>query len=439
MKLLIISPVIPYPLSEGGKIALYSMVDYLRHKCSITLLLFTYNETDIEYVNTLKYLWNNVDIDVLQANKSIIVKHYAGYKRFLNFLVKNIENVKFRINKLIEPANSVKKFEPVKPAEKLKYLISFAQAREPEIIDKIVKKIKTVQPDLVQLEFVEAMDLVLCIPKGIKKLLVHVEIRFRRVKTEINIVSEHIGSYGEYAQNLSELLELGLCEKFDGIITFSEDDKRHLSLKTQGKNIYSSPYAVLDKEILNIQNEDLMINKLVFVGFENHLPNKDAVEWYINEMSKNIYDKYGFVLHIIGNWSNEFKMHHANNKTIVFTGYVDDLSGYCKNSIMLVPLRIGSGIRTKILHSMAWGIPVITTSIGSEGIIDNDKIFLTANSPNEFIEAIDKITLDKELHKSMVANAQSVVKNYYSQKSAGDKRFSFYQSVLNDELINEHN
>ena len=414
------------------------MVDYLRHKCSITLLLFTYNETDIGYVNTLKNIWKNVDIDVLFEEKPIALKHYSRCRKFLHFLVKNINHVKFRINKFIEPVNTVINIETIKPAQKLKDLISFARPREPEIIEKIVNRIKIVKPDLVQLEFVEAMDLVLCIPKEIKKILVHVEIRFRRLETEIETVRENIGYYAEYAQNMCELLELNLINNFDGIVTFSEEDKMHLALKTQGRNIFSSPYAVLDKEILEIQNKDLTINKLVFVGFESHSPNKDAVEWYIQEMAKIIYGKFGFVLHVIGNWSNDFKIKHAGNYAIVFSGYLDDLNEYCKNSIMLVPLRIGSGIRTKILHSMAWGIPVIATSIGSEGIIDNDKIFLTANSPNEFVEAIDKITMDQELHKLMILSAQSVVKKHYSQKSAGDKRFLFYQSVLNDELINEH-
>lgn len=433
MNILIITQNTPYPLSDGGKIAQFTIIDYLRHKCSITLLLFADSEEEQQVITTLKRIWENVVIEVISKETPKPVTEKSLSKQFLNFLLKNLEHVKYRINKRLHSDSSNETVE-INDVERLQYLVSFAQNRDTDTINRIVNLVHSLKPDLVQMDFVDTLDLSLCIPKKTKKIFVHHEIRFRRVETEIETVKDNIGNYGEYAQNLCELLEINLLNNFDGIVTFSEDDKQRLLQKLSAKNIISSPFAVLDEEIKQLDHTDLAVDKLVFVGFEKHSPNRDAVDWYANDMSKIIYKKFGLVLHVVGNWSTEYKLKHAHNPGIFFTGFVDDLSSYCNNSIMIVPLRIGSGIRTKILHSMAWGIPIISTNIGSEGIIQNESIFYHANNTEEFLEAIDKITGDLNEAKRKVLNAQSVLKKHYSQNAAGENRFLFYKTVVENEL-----
>ncbi len=433
MKILIITQNTPYPLSDGGKIAQYTIIDYLRHKCAITLLLFADSDPEHQAINKLKCIWPNVNIEVISTYiaEPIIEKKFN--KLILHFILKNLEHIKFRINKVLNPNSSHRTVEN-EDIDRLQYLVSFAQYRDSITIDKLVSLVESTKPDLVQMEFVDTADLSLCLSKETKKIFVQHEIRFRRVETEIRTVKDKIGNYGHYAQNLSELLEINLLNTFEGIVTFSEDDKQRLLQKLSVRNIISSPFAILNEEIKKIDEKDFIFDKLVFVGFENHSPNRDAVEWYISSMATKIYERFGFVLHVIGNWSPEFKLRHSHNKAIFFAGFVDDLSGYCKNSIMVVPLRVGSGIRTKILHSMAWGLPIISTNIGSEGIIDNEKILFHANNSEEFIEAIETITGDVHEVRRKIISAQAVLKKHYSQDAAGEKRFLFYQSVVENRL-----
>jgi glycosyltransferase involved in cell wall biosynthesis len=431
VKTVIITQNIPYPLTDGGKVAQFTIIDYLRDKCSITLLVLADTEADHIAVQGLKSIWENVTVKVISVKKQIPVPELSLYRLVSMFFVKNIAHVKYRINKLVPTSRKSKiQLGETPPHGRLRYLVSFAPPREKEIIDQIVNVIADVQPDIVQMDFVDTLDLSLCIPKNVKKIFVHHEIRFRRIETELNTLTDLVGSYGFYIRRMCEVLEVNLLNTFDGIVTFSEEDRSLLLQKLSVKNIISSPFPVLNKEILEIRDENLVIDKLVFVGIENHSPNKDAVEWYINNLAQLVQDRLKLVLHVIGKWSTEFKMKHEQNPSVHFAGFVEDLSGYCKNSIMIVPIRIGSGIRTKILYSMAWGTPVISTTIGSAGILDNDKILLTANTAVEFVEAIDKILADHSYCKSMVLSAQSVLRKHYSQQSAGEKRLLFYKSIL---------
>lgn len=100
---------------------------------------------------------------------------------------------------------------------------------------------------------------------------------------------------------------------------------------------------------------------------------------------------------------------------------------------MIVPLRIGSGIRTKIMYGMTQGIPIVSTSIGCEGlgIIDNENI-LVADDIDMFKNQIIKLYNDKLLCKKLSENAYNFIKNNFSQEFLGNKRLEFYNKLLNN-------
>ena len=171
---------------------------------------------------------------------------------------------------------------------------------------------------------------------------------------------------------------------------------------------------------------------MVFIGAESHFPNKDALDWYLTTIAEKIYHETNLKLHIIGKWSVEYKNKYSS-EYIIFEGYVDDLKEICRNSIMIVPLRIGSGIRTKIMYGMTQGIPIVSTSIGCEGlgIIDNENI-LVADDIDMFKNQIIKLYNDKLLCKKLSENAYNFIKNNFSQEFLGNKRLEFYNKLLNN-------
>jgi glycosyltransferase involved in cell wall biosynthesis len=430
VKLLIITHRIPYPLTEGGKISQFALIDYLRNKCSITILIFAETASDYDAISYLMKIWDNVAFEVISLKNPVVSIKKTLPQNIFHFITNNINHVKYRVNKLIFKNTSAILTKDYFVKDKINYLVSFTTPREQLIVDQVSDAIVRIDPEMVQIDFIEVLDLALCVPDRIPKVFVHHEIRYLRIASEINAAGSKLKKCGKYLVQFCEMVELNLLKKVDNIVAFTEEDKALLQQKLPGLNVNSSPFPVLDKDIVAIIDENLIVNKLVFVGLENHSPNRDAVEWYMDSMSKMVYEKYGLVLHVIGLWSEKFKNKYINEPAIHFASFVEDLGKYCTNSIMLVPVRIGGGIRTKILYAMASGVPVISTTVGNAGIVDNDKNCIIANTSTEFVDAIGKLIEDSALRKMLVLNAQAIVRTHYSQREAGEKRFSFYKSML---------
>ena len=101
------------------------------------------------------------------------------------------------------------------------------------------------------------------------------------------------------------------------------------------------------------------------------------------------------------------------------------------NSILIVPLLTGSGMRMKILDAAAIGAPFVTTSVGVEGLLFRpDESCLVGNSPMEFAQAINRLVADENLKKTLAYNAQDIFKNYYSIEALSKIRNAIYNNML---------
>ncbi|HEV7330143.1 MAG TPA: glycosyltransferase [Flavisolibacter sp.] len=426
MKLLIVTHLIPYPLSDGGRISQYALLDFIRHKCSVTLVVFTRSQTEIEHIQELQKKWPNVRVEAVSLQVPLPLRE----KRSIGRLFRSaFELILHKANKvygaIYKPAESSPPDD-----EKLFPLVDFIQPKGRKVIDELLTIVAGVKPDIVQLEFVELLDLFCCLPKQLPKVFVHHELRFVRVQTEYKTFAQGSDNYGHYLEQFTWQCEINLLGFADGIITLSEEDKDLLTCYLPKQQITSSPFPVLDGEFRSVSREQQRVVKLVFVGGEFHSPNKDAVQWYMESMAESIFTRFGLVLHVIGKWSKETIGLYHNNPAVKFAGYIEDVGAYCQNSIMLVPLRIGSGIRYKILYAAAWGLPVVSTTLGCQGIVENEKICLIANTPAEFMDALSTLVQSEETCLTRAAGAQASVRQQYSQAVAGERRLSFYRELL---------
>ena len=78
--------------------------------------------------------------------------------------------------------------------------------------------------------------------------------------------------------------------------------------------------------------------------------------------------------------------------------------------ISIVPLRLGAGVKIKVLESLAAGLPVLTTDVGAEGImVENRRDILIENNPKEFAESLNKLIVDKEKRYIISSNGKRVI------------------------------
>ena len=119
----------------------------------------------------------------------------------------------------------------------------------------------------------------------------------------------------------------------------------------------------------------------------------------------------GFLLGVIGNCPPDLKIKLSTCRQIKFLGRVEDLRFEVKKAeVFLAPLSYGTGIKTKLLEAMAMGVPIVTNSIGAEGleILDGRECFIK-ESAEEQANAVKRILADEELSKTMSKNAKEYV------------------------------
>lgn len=148
---------------------------------------------------------------------------------------------------------------------------------------------------------------------------------------------------------------------------------------------------------------------LLFVGGFDHKPNVDAAEYLVKEIYPLIEKELPEAkTYIVGNRPPDSIKSLANEK-ITVTGYVEDLAPYLLDArISVNPIRFGSGMKGKIGEALAWGLPVVTTTMGAEGMsLADGENALIADTAGEFARAIINLYSDRELWERLSKNGKS--------------------------------
>ena len=144
---------------------------------------------------------------------------------------------------------------------------------------------------------------------------------------------------------------------------------------------------------------------LSYLGNFNVAANADTLEMIINDVLPYIKSDYHF--YIIGKCPDYILERHKNNDNLIFCGRVDDLREYVKKAtVFLAPIAYGTGVKTKIVEAMAMEMPVVTNSVGAEGIYAvNGKHFFVYDDPKKIAEVVDKLLSDRKFSEEIGKNA----------------------------------
>lgn len=419
IKLLIITSDIPYPLSMGGNIAQFAFSDYLRHYIDIFYIFPVYNDDDKNNIEKLKKKWENVNIIEVYHPNYFFKEKYVFFRRVIRYIENKILSNSKRNNQIVtNTSNAIF-------GTALWYLKPLFE----EYVVSISETIKKIRPDIIQMEHSRCLSLAEIESFNIPKIFIDHEVQFGMLSSACENTLRN--AYTNYVVNLTKNIEINLLKKFDGIFTFSKEDQLKL-IENGCANVEAIPFPILSDFFKGIDDKNFKIEKLVFVGGDIHFPNYDAIEWYSKELGKTLYDLFQLKLHVIGNWKKG-NIQKLSCEYIIFEGYVEDLYSATRNAINLVPIRMGAGIRTKILNSLAYSQPVITTKIGVEGInIIEGKHVLIFENITDLTEAISKLLNDRAKAIEMCKNAYEFVKVNYSQEFLARKRLEYFEILLSN-------
>jgi len=239
--------------------------------------------------------------------------------------------------------------------------------------------------------------------------------------------------------------EADLLRRFDHILTVSKEDKSALlqlfSRNEAGKvreKITPIPICVDPESQEPIEREQNGDN-IIHLGTMFWPPNREAVLWFGHSVFPLILDQIPGAVFIVAGSDPDpsiFALSQSSSsvgKNVSVLGFVADPIPYLSRSrVFVVPLLAGGGMRVKILDSWNWGIPVVSTTIGAEGIeVQHGRNILIANDPEEFAQAVIRIFSDQELAKDLSIGGRRSVEKHYNWRRVYAAVDEIYSKIVN--------
>ena len=220
------------------------------------------------------------------------------------------------------------------------------------------------------------------------------------------------------------------AEQFDRCITVSEVDRGLLMKANPRLKVDVVPNGV-DTQIYQPLPLENTQPALLLIGNMSYAPCADGALWFCNQVLPRIRRVLGEVEVWIVGVSPPPEVVRLSGDGVHVTGRVEDVVPYYRRSaVSVVPLRAGGGTRLKILEAMALGRPVVSTSIGCEGLdVEDGRHLLIADDPECFAERTVRLLTDKALYRRLVTEARWLVEAKYDWDVIAEQLLSIYSEI----------
>ena len=297
---------------------------------------------------------------------------------------------------------------------------------------RIAELLEKEQFDVIQLEMLYMMPYVETIRRHSKAMVVlrahNVEHKiWERMAKETKFFLKRW-----YINHLASTLrdyELSALETVDGIAAITRKDAAFFR-KYCSKPVIDIPYGVYPEEFTP-KHEIEDKPKFYHIGSMNWMPNEEGIRWFIEEVLPKTVEKVpDFVYHLAGRNMPEW-LKSLKNKHVNVVGEVPDAKAFVTNNdVAIVPLLSGSGIRIKIIESMALGKTVITTRVGAEGILYDEEVnVIIAENIAKMVEAIRAINENPQIAVRIGQAARKLVEEQYDNRKIIARLLMFYEEI----------
>jgi glycosyltransferase involved in cell wall biosynthesis len=206
------------------------------------------------------------------------------------------------------------------------------------------------------------------------------------------------------------------CNAFDAVVTLSNLDRQRLEALGVRTPITVAPPTV---EPVDAVPDGPNRRNVVHLGTQHWPPIADGLRWYLGEVHGRLTPHLGAAQVVLaGPQPPRDVREEAERRGVRVLGYVDNTEPVYRNTaVFMVPLRIGGGVRLKILHALARGLAVVSTTAGCEGLdLVPEQHLLIADDPDEFASAIVRVLRDPDLRRRLGAEGRVYVLEHFSQK-----------------------
>ncbi|HEX9018482.1 MAG TPA: glycosyltransferase family 4 protein [Anaerolineaceae bacterium] len=408
MRILFLAQIIPYPLDAGPKVKTWNVLRYLvgcGHK--VTFVSYVRPE-ELAYVGELKALCSEVHVVPLKRQRVLEPLYLArSVLTGRPFLIERDDRKAMR--DLVARLATEKHYD----------VIHADQINMPQFAEYALRYAADPKPALI----FDAHNAVWVILDRSAK-----DTRWF-LKPLLGMEARKMRAY-----------EGRLVRDFDCTMAVSEVDRRYLLEAAEAANgkrplpqIPVIPIAVNTQELQPVTRRNPSKNILT-LGTLHYPPNAEGIRWFLQEVFPLVKARIpAATIAILGKHPpKDFQDLAAGApETYLVPGYVPDLTGWLeKAAVMVVPVRVGGGMRVRILEAFARGMPVVTTTIGLEGIdarVGED--VLVEDDPQRFADAVVRVLEDTDLQDTLAKNSRKLAEERYDWKVVLDQLEQVYRGI----------
>ncbi len=385
MRVLLLSQVLPYPPNSGPKVKTYYVLKYLSQKHDVTLVSFVRDTDTPEYIRHLETLCERV----------ITVPIQRSPLRDLGFLGKSLLSG--------QPWMMLRD-------------------QRPEMRQVLADLAAESHFDVVHADQTNMGQYALPFTDSYKVLDLHnaLWMLYKR-QAETSSLTNPMRYLLARDWPLLKRYEGQLCRQFDAVTAVTDEDRELLIEAGAQPDITVIPIAIDTDEQAQIQRQPSSPH-IVHIGTMYWPPNIAGITWFLESIYPLIKLQVPDVrCTLIGARPPESIIQYANtDRTLTVTGYVEDpLPFLADASMMVVPLLAGGGMRVKILNALSQGIPMVSTTVGCEGIrVTPDQDILVADEPEAFAGACVRLLTDYTLNEQITTAGRLTAEEYYDYRQA---------------------
>jgi O-antigen biosynthesis protein len=308
----------------------------------------------------------------------------------------------------------------------------FDEFLTPEMVQAVDRCLEDHDFHLIQLEYTQ-MACYAQRANGIPAILTKHEVDFaacaRRAGRESNPAIKFRWFYN-YLQVLDR--EIELTRKVDAVVCMTDPDARELKKFSPTIPIYTINTGV-DLDYFQSAGPPSADPRIVFVGAFQHLPNVDAMIYFCRDVLPRIREKVPEVeLLIVGSKPPAQIAALTTIPGVQVTGFVPDIRPFmARSSVYIVPLRLGVGIRGKILEAWSMGMPVVSTSVGCAGLrYENERNLLVADTSEQFAQHVLALLSDTEMRRRIGEEGRRTAELHYSWETSAQRLDALYQRYI---------
>lgn len=218
--------------------------------------------------------------------------------------------------------------------------------------------------------------------------------------------------------------ERDACRKFDAVVAVSEVERDMMRDGFGLRNVFDVPTGVNTDYFHPGNNSTGKSRNLVFTGSMDYMPNDDGIHYFVDQILPAVKQALPEVtLTVVGrNPHPALVALSKSDPSITVTGRVDDVRPYIDQAAAyIVPLRIGGGTRLKIYEAMAMEKPIVSTSVGAEGLpVHHGEEILLADTAESFAASVIEVLTRGDLARDLSLNAATMVRTHFGWDKIAD-------------------